>query len=499
MESTKKIYSGFAWSIIYNVINALYGFVSVPILINFYGKGNYGLIGLALSVNVYVRLMDMGLNSTNIRFFSSWMAGGNTNRIKVGFQSSLAFYSIVGLINSAILLFVAFYAGSIFSVSDEDVSILRNLFFILALTTVVNWYSSSFDQLIRATENVAWIQKRSIITKVAQIISLALAVWLKLSIELYFTLSIISLFIILPFSVKKIKKELPYISFVPKWDRDIIKEILPYCLNVFSFSVFQFSFWNLRPILLGIGSSAEAVADFRVMNGIAGIITTLSGTFLGALLPSVSKAVTKGNEQAINRVAYDGTKYITLFLVLLCFGLLTISPELLTLYVGSDYLYLVPWLNIWSICLLGYSNQAISSLILSGTNLRPLAISSAIATILGLFSVWFLIPYFDVGAAVVGHVVYTVIQQLFYYIYYWPKVLNINTLRLFVRCVLPPIIMGSVSYCFTKLISHLISCDSVLMMLIISATIFSLSYFIGSLFLLGKADRRLIYSLIKNK
>ena len=58
MGSSKKIVSGVVWSTIVNIVNAVYGFIAVPILINHFGKAEYGLIGLAMSVNVYMNLMD---------------------------------------------------------------------------------------------------------------------------------------------------------------------------------------------------------------------------------------------------------------------------------------------------------------------------------------------------------------------------------------------------------------------------------------------------------
>ena len=57
-----------------NVLSAVYGFISVPILLDYFGKGEYGLIGLATSVNLYVQLMDLGMSSTNVRFFSVALA-----------------------------------------------------------------------------------------------------------------------------------------------------------------------------------------------------------------------------------------------------------------------------------------------------------------------------------------------------------------------------------------------------------------------------------------
>ena len=68
MGSASKITSGVLWSLIVNLVNSVYGFISVPILIHYFGKTEYGIIGLAMSVNVYMQLMDMGFNSTNIRF-----------------------------------------------------------------------------------------------------------------------------------------------------------------------------------------------------------------------------------------------------------------------------------------------------------------------------------------------------------------------------------------------------------------------------------------------
>lgn len=62
-----------------------------------------------MSVNVYMNLMDMGFNSTNVRFFSNWLAQKNYDRLLKGFQTSLSFYGIIGIINVIVLLIIAFF------------------------------------------------------------------------------------------------------------------------------------------------------------------------------------------------------------------------------------------------------------------------------------------------------------------------------------------------------------------------------------------------------
>ena len=198
MGSEKKIVKGVIWSTLANIVNAVYGFISVPILINYFGKAEYGLIGLAMSVNVYMNLMDMGFNSTNVRFFSNWLAHGNYDRLLKGFQTSLSFYGVIGLINVLVLLIVAFFSDDIFNVTQQQDIILKHLFYILAVSAFCQWFSSCFDQLIKATENVAWIQKRTLFTKFLMIIVLFATIWLKLSIEFYYILTCLATLSIVP-------------------------------------------------------------------------------------------------------------------------------------------------------------------------------------------------------------------------------------------------------------------------------------------------------------
>ena len=62
-----------------------------------------------MSINVYMQLMDMCINSTNVRFFSNWLANGFKGKVKIGFQVSLFFYGFVGLVNAIGLIVCAFF------------------------------------------------------------------------------------------------------------------------------------------------------------------------------------------------------------------------------------------------------------------------------------------------------------------------------------------------------------------------------------------------------
>jgi O-antigen/teichoic acid export membrane protein len=511
MSSSRSIIKGVYWTTILNVVNAVYGFISVPLLIGHFGKSEYGIIGLAMSVNVYMQLMDLGFNSTNVRFFSSWLTNGQIDKVKKAFSTSLGFYGFVGLLNAIVLLVVLLHSSSLFNVDTPQDTILKHLLGILMVSAIINWFTSCFEQLVKATENVAWVQKFTLLPKLVQIAVLVATLTCNLSIQVYFLLTTFSLIAIIPFLIKKIKKDLPYISFRPLINIPILKEILPYCLNIFSFSIFQFSFYNLRPVFLGMQGTIESVADYRILNGIIGIISMLGGAFTGVLLPSTSKVVAERNSDAYFRMAYDGTKYISMLICFFCFAMMAVGREVLTLYVGKEYLYLIPWFNVWLICTLGTHNQAISSLILAGSDIRAISYSSAVASIVGLVISWLLIPRYQIGGVVIGFVAYTLIQMLFYYLYYWRKKMSIRSQRVFFYSFLPYVVSGilclGVISMFSTPVKSLVELmgfnlaekGGMLMFFFMKGIFFTLLYAGCIYMLLTPTDRTFFKSLLKRK
>lgn len=495
MGSSTKILSGSFWSVVVTIVNAIYGFIAVPILINHFGNAEYGLIGLATSINVYMNLMDMGLNTTNVRFFSLWLSDRNYEKVSKLFKTNLAFYGIVGLINASALIVVYFFSDSLFNVTEAQDQILKNLLLILSVSAVISWYTSCFEQMIRATENVGWYQRMLLISKLTMVIVLILTVCLDLTIEVYFALTLIAGFITLPLIISKIKNLVPHISFWPKLDVETFKEILPYSLNIFSFSIFQFSFQNLRPVFLGMQGTIESITDFRIMNGIVSLVAMFGGIFSGVIMPSATRAVAQVDSANFNKIAYSGTKYITIFLCLLVFGLMTISKDLITVYVGDDFLHLVPWMYIWLLTVLGNHNQAISALMLSYPDLRELSYMTATSCIVGLIITWCTIPLWGVGGVVVALAAYTIMQLLFYYTYYWPKKLQISGRKVLFESVMPPVLIGTVCFVTCVLLPHT---NNYWANILIFGSLFVLSYLLVSAITTKKTERQYIYNLIKD-
>ncbi len=174
-------------------------------------------------------------------------------------QTCTAFYGVVGIINAVVLIVISIFSKSIFNVTPEQDVILKEMLWVLCIMALINWYTSCYNQIISATENVAWVQKRTLLTKGLAIIVIAITLIFKLNILQYFIGIMACGLLVLPVTVKKIKKEAPYVKLHAKFDKDVFKEILPYTISIFSFSFFQFSYNLVKVVILGMRGTINAV------------------------------------------------------------------------------------------------------------------------------------------------------------------------------------------------------------------------------------------------
>ena len=498
MGRAKTIFSGISWTIIQNVVNVLYGIVSVPFLLHYFGKEQYGLIGLALSVNVYIHLLDMGMTNSNVRFFSEFIAKGDKHKEQSLFSLSHLFYLGFGVLNSLILFAVSFLVNVLFKVSAEQAITLRNLLWILALNATFSWVSVAFDQYLQSKELIAWIKKRTTLLKIIQFGILAATILFKFTIEVYFFFYIFFTTVILPLSIIKIKKVSPDIRVSLKFDKEVFRLVIPYALSIFSFSIFQFLALNARPLFLGNMSGPASVADYQIMSTITSVVTVISTSFMQVLLPIMTKLTVSGDKDSVYKVVYSGTKYANILLSFVIFMLIVCLNELLILYVGQEYTVLTKWLSLWLLTLLLAHRNVMTSLVFTEKKIASVSVMGALAMVVAFIVYALCIPYFGVGGVVLGFLAHELVHTLFYYLLFFPQRLHFNAIGVFSKSVLP-------TWAIFGVLSLLIRCInldflSVWIRLFLEGSIMLILVFLSTRFLLlSKGDIVFLHGLITRK
>lgn len=493
MSSSNRIAGGLIWTTLGKIVNAAYSFVAVPLLIGFYGKADYGLIGLALSLNVYMKLLDMGLGNTNLRYFSNYLAKGEINKVKELFGTCIAFYGFVGIINALIIFILSIFANKIFNVTPDQAVILRNLMYIIALNAMLRWYTNCFGQLVQGDEQVGYYSKIGLFGTLISILVLILTLTLHFPIVLYYALLVFSGFLYTTFfSVKKICEIVPDISFLPRFSKSMFKEILPYSMNIFSVYLVTWGAENLLPIFLGIRCDSSEITDFNIFLTIIGFLSFISGSFNTAIFPSVSKAVAVNNREAINRVAYQGTKYLSIILCLVTFGFISVSPDFMYMYLGDSFMYLVPWLDLYILNNLGNHNAGVAAIIYSGEDIKEITRFCVFSYSFYAISFWFLIPYFGARSVALSCTAFNIIQMSYYYFYFWPQKVKINARYIFWNDLFPFALMGSLIAFGLRQIDL---CESHWIQFFVKGGMFVVIYSITILIIINKTEKEFICSL----
>lgn len=439
-EQIKYFASSFIWGIIAKFLDAGIRFATIPLLLSYFGKENYGLITLAVAVNAYMGLLNMGVNTGAVKFFSQWLASGKYDLLHRVARTNVSFYLGISLINSLVLVVLAVWGENLFQVTTEEFITFRHLLYVLAIFSIINWVTFVFNQLLVADEKIGFTQQVLSARSIFELCAVGLTVWLNWSVGQYFFIHLlINASVIIPYWYVCHKRKL-IDSIVPGFYWKDFGEVFKYGLAILAMGVFQYTAAQSRPLILGIFSNEGVgiLSEYRIIEVFPLFIISLGGMLISIFLPKSAKIIQNNDRVKIEKLAYEGTKYTSVLVAMLCFPIMLVSKDLLTLYVGEEYSHLSVWLSLWVFSLtLFLHNSPVASLVLGTGKTKMLVYSSAIACIVSIIINVLFCNVWGVGSAVVGYLVYVIIQMLFYYLYFNNKILGLKSMKVFKSFIIP--------------------------------------------------------------
>lgn len=444
MIKTSNYYiSTFFWSTTSKILNAIFGFISVPILLDEFGKSDYGILSIAMACNAYMYVLDLGMNVGAVKFYSQWKTEDKLDLLDRVVRTNITFYLFIALINVLLLLGCIFWGSSIFSISAEKVSLLNSCFFILIVFSALNWVGAVFYQLLVANEMLGFamkVQCVQVLLKAALIVVVFYAEIPLLAYFFFFTL-IVSIPVI-PYAIECRKKSLIK-TLIPAFYFSDLKVVLLYSLSIFALTLLQVTAVQSRPIILGIFSNNGdlAVADFRIVELIPAFLIVICGMFSSIFLPRTSSIVARGDNQELIDFANKWTLRTSLLANLLCVPFILCASEVLYAYVGPDYNQLAIWLAVWCFTvILQIHTTPGNAIVLAHGKTKPLVVVTFFACMLSIGVNIVLVPYLGLGAAVLSYLLYVLIIIAQYYLYYYTNILHLHSLKMFKNFIIPTLL-----------------------------------------------------------
>ena len=435
--------TSFFWSTLSKVLNALIGFISVPLLLGYFGKANYGLLAIATACNGYMSLMDLGMNTGTIKFIAQWEAEGKRDLISRVSRTNTTFYLIISFINVLLLLSLALFGESLFSVTHEEFLKLKYCFFILAVLSPISWVNTVYSQLLTAYKRIAFTMQIQCVLTLLKGVLIAAVFLLSLTlIQYYFFLTVIVASAIIPYMIKcKSSGYLTNLKPATYWED--FKIVLSFSLAIFALSLFQVTATQSRPLILSIFciNGAEAVADFNVVQVVPSFIITICGSFIGIFLPKTSEMIIRNSREEIQDYVNTWTSKTTIIVCALCFPFIVGANKILCAYVGPDFDYLGKWLQLWCLFLvLQMHSTPAYSFVISHGRTKVLVYTTAIACIISMVLNALLCKVVPVGSAIIGYIVYMLCLIGVYYFYLYKHYLKLKRLPIFISFAKPTLL-----------------------------------------------------------
>lgn len=446
--------SSFFWSTLQKILSAILGFISVPLLLGYYGKADYGILAIATACNGYMHLLDLGMNIGAIKFYAQWRKEGKTDLINHVSRTNISFYLIIASINIIGLLLLALFGESFFSVTHEQFIQLRWCLLILCIFSPFAWVTTAFNQLLVADKRIDYTMKVQCVQNIIKAALIFLVFYGKMSLSMYFFfLTMILSLLLFPYARKCLKLNL-IDSIKPARYWSEFRIVLTFSLSIFALSLFQVTAAQSRPIILSIFSvnGAETVADFRILEVIPSLIIMIGGQFAAIFLPQASSLVASKDQAGIEAFAYKWTVRTSILSNILCFPFILCASEVLSAYVGSEYEYLSKWLVIWCVTVLSYIHTTPgNSLVLAYGKTKVMVIVTAVSCIFSIILNAFLCQYFEVGSAIIAYFIHVIITTSLYYVYYYNKVMGLSRLRM-LMCFVKPTLLAFICAALVYLI-----------------------------------------------
>lgn len=429
-EQKNQLRVGVLLSYINLAISCIIPFFYTPIMLRMLGQSEYGLYTLANSVISYLTLLTFGFGSTIIRYLSKYRAENNREGVQKTFGLFLGLYSVAALIVLIAGTLVSFNVEEIFhkGLTEIEIDKVHILVLIMTFNTALSFPISVFSSVISSYERYIYRKLVNMISTIAAPIFNLIALYLGFKSIGMAVASTILQFIMLPLDVGYCFKVLKVYPKFEKIEHGLLREILGFSLFAFLGTLVDLLFWSTDKVILGMLTSSVAVAIYNVGCTFNNIITNLSTSISGVLMPQItSMVVTSAGKNQLTELFIRVGRIQYLIIALIISGFTVFGKTFISLWAGNEYAdaYWIAILTMFPLCIPLIQNTGLSIVIAQNKH-KFRSVVYLIIAILNVISTYLLVPYMGaIGAALCSCVSYVLGQGMIMNCFYY-KVIGIN-------------------------------------------------------------------------
>lgn len=332
---------GVGLSYIRLILGFLISIIFTPTILRILGQDEYGLYNLVASVVTYLEIMNLGLGTAFIRYYTKYSVKNEQEDIARLNGMFMTLYLLIGLlalvIGGVMIVNIKPLLGS--QISEHNINIARILMCFMVFNLAISFPMSVFNSNITANERFLFQNIINLLSAIVKpLITVLILIMGYRSIGMVMGTTILGLIfhvVTINYCIRKLNIRFVFNSFNLK----LLREIGGFSFYVFLALVVDQINWNVDKYLLGRFKGTASVAVYSVGVNFATYYISFSQMLSNVFIPRVNRLVASENDNTklTNIMTKVGRiQFAVLSLILLAF--IFFGKYFISIWAGSNYI-----------------------------------------------------------------------------------------------------------------------------------------------------------------
>ena len=319
------------------------GIAFVPIYIKYLGVEAYGLIGVYVSMQAWIALLDMGMTPTLNREMARYKAGEHDHVWARRLLRTLEciYIVVVGIVITISLILAAPIASSWLSVEELSVSAVETTIVMMGFIISIRWFMALYRGAIMGLQEQVWLNK--IVVVFATIRGLGVIpvlIFVSSTIEAFFMFQAAVATAELIVVARKAIHLLPRSDEKIRFDMQILKRVWNFAFGVFSLNILGTVLLQSDKVLIALMLPLRYLGLYTLATSICSALTSLATPIINGAYPRMTELIAK-KDQALLAVTYHKSAQLLAIILVSSGGVISIySSELLMLWTRDEVIAL---------------------------------------------------------------------------------------------------------------------------------------------------------------
>lgn len=343
VRNRSEIKIGAVLSYVQMFLSILIGLAYTPLMIRLLGRSEYGLYNTVASTISTLTVLNLGFNSSYIRFFSKYKNARDNQSIFKLNGLFLVIFSVIGAVALVCGLFLSNNLVLVFDLglTSEEYATAKVLMILLTVNLTISFPMTVFTNIISANERFVVLKLvgmlKSVLSPIIHIPVLLLGYGSIGMVVVSVTVSMIADIVYVFYALFKLKNRFIFGGL----EKGIFKNLFAFTFFIALNSFIDQVNWNIDKLVLGRFKGTESVAIYSVGFSLYTYYQQFSTSISGIFIPRIHAISQKYSGNELKR---EYTSLFTrvgriqfLILGLLASGLIFYGKPFIALWAGEGY------------------------------------------------------------------------------------------------------------------------------------------------------------------